>query len=232
VRLAHPVAVPIALLDHVSRHYLTRNGVVGAVDDVSLEVLPGRLLAIAGPSGSGKSTLLALLGCLDRPTSGSVRLAEHELTLLGRRQRRRLRRHLVSTVLPQPSDNLLTSRTGRQNLIAAARHRQLDATAIDTQIGDLTVSIGIGAFFERTAGTMSGGEQQRLALACALIGGTPLVLADEPTGALDDASALTVVAAMRAATASGATIVAATHDPTVISAADDVVRLDHGRRVA
>ena len=91
---------------------------------------------------------------------------------------------------------------------------------------------GIGTFVSRPAGRMSGGEQQRLALACALVGRPPLVLADEPTGALDDASAEHVVVAMRHATAQGAAIVVATHDANVIAAATSVVRLDHGRRVA
>jgi ABC-type lipoprotein export system ATPase subunit len=231
VRLVDEVPPSIAYCDHVSRHYAVRDGTVRAVEDVSFEIVTGRLTAIAGPSGSGKSTLLAILGCLDRPTQGSVRLAEHELTLLGRSQRRALRRSTVATVLPQPSDNLLTSRTGLENLRAAAVHRNTDSAALDDTIDRLTTAMGIGGFVSRRAGTMSGGEQQRLALACALIGGTPLVLADEPTGALDDHSAREVVAAMVAATASGATIVAATHDATVIDAATDVIRLDHGRRV-
>ena len=231
MRLTDPLVPSIAYVDSVSRHYVTRNGIVRAVDEVTLEVVGGRLTAIAGPSGSGKSTLLALLGCLDRPTAGSVRLEQHELTLLSRRARRRLRRDVVATVLPQPSDNLLPGRTGRQNLRAAARHRRVGGE-LEATIDRLAAAVGIGDFVERPAGTMSGGEQQRVALACALIGGTPLVLADEPTGALDDASAARVVEAMVAAAAAGATIVTATHDATVIDAADDVVRLDHGRRVA
>jgi putative ABC transport system ATP-binding protein len=92
--------------------------------------------------------------------------------------------------------------------------------------------VGIAGFVARPAGRMSGGEQQRLALACALVGGTPLVLADEPTGALDDVSAEQVVTALLNATRRGATIVAATHDANVIAAATSVVRLEHGRRVA
>ena len=130
-------------------------------------------------------------------------------------------------MLPQPSDNLFVTRTGLANLRLAVRHRRGNPAEID----GLIESIGIGSFVDRLAGTMSGGEQQRLALACALAGGTPLVLADEPTGALDDANAAQVVAALVAAVARGATIVAATHDPAVIEASDDVVRLDHGRRV-
>ena len=108
------------------------------------------------------------------------------------------------------------------------RHRRASNTDIPGAIDD----VGIGSFVERDAGRMSGGEQQRLALACALVGRTPLVLADEPTGALDDVSAAQVVEAMLRATRLGATIVAATHDANVIAAAASVVHLDHGRRVA
>lgn len=217
----------IAFCDRVGRHFDVRGDTVFALDDVDLEVPVGRLVAVAGPSGSGKSTLLALLGCLDRPTSGSVRVAEQELTLLGRRARRALRRSTVATMLPQPADNLLLDRTGIDNLAIAARHRRADAATIPAVVE----SVGIGAFVERRCSTMSGGEQQRIALGCALVGGTPLVLADEPTGALDAASAAQVIEALVSAATGGATIVVATHDPHVIDAASIVVRLDHGRRI-
>lgn len=218
----------IAFCDRVGRQFDVRGETVLALVDVDLEVPAGNLVAIAGPSGSGKSTLLALLGCLDRPTTGSVRVAEHELTLLGRRARRRLRRSTVATMLPQPADNLLLDRTGADNLAVAARNRR---AGIDG-IAAVVESIGIGAFVARACSTMSGGEQQRIALGCALVGGTPLVLADEPTGALDATSAAHVVDALTRAAAAGATIVVATHDPHVIDAAGVVVRLDHGRRVS
>jgi putative ABC transport system ATP-binding protein/macrolide transport system ATP-binding/permease protein len=157
-----------------------------------------------------------------------VRLAEQELTLLTRRQRRRLRRSTVATILPQPTDNLLVGHTGDENLRIAVAHRRGSPEAITRAVDD----VGIGGFVDRPAGRLSGGEQQRLALACALVGGTPLVLADEPTGSLDDANAAQVIEAMLRATERGATIVAATHDANVIAAAHDVVRLDHGRRVS
>lgn len=219
---------PLAGSEHVGRRFEVRGESVLALDDVTVAVHAGQLLAVAGPSGSGKSTLLALLGCLDLPTTGSLHVGDHDLGTLGRRARRRLRRTTVATVLPQPADNLLANRTGVENLRLAMRHRGVAASSLDPLVDELA----IGGFVERTAGTMSGGEQQRLALACALVGGTPLVLADEPTGSLDDENAAHVIATLSRAVAHGATIVVATHDPAVIDAAHDVVHLEHGRRVS
>jgi ABC-type lipoprotein export system ATPase subunit len=221
------VATTVARADRVSRRFDVRGERVLALDDVSVHVQRGRLLAIAGPSGSGKSTLLAELGALDRPTSGTVSIGDRDITALGRRARRAIRRTQVATVLPQPSDNLLVRRTGTHNLRVAMRQRGGMASWVQRVIDD----VDIGDFVDRVAGTMSGGEQQRLALACALVGGTPLVLADEPTGALDDVSAGHVIDALVRAVGFGATIVVATHDPAVMDAAHEVVRLDHGRRV-
>ncbi len=218
----------IVSCDRVSRRFEVRGESVLAVDEVSMTVDAGTLFAIAGPSGSGKSTLLSILGCLDQPTSGRVRVGGYELTELGRRARRRLRRNTVATVLPQPADNLLVARTGFDNLSTAVRHRRAPVAPFDGVIA----SVDLSGFAARTAGTMSGGEQQRLALACALVGGTALVLVDEPTGALDNDNAARVVIALTNAAAGGATIVVATHDPAVLEAADVVVHLDHGRRIS
>ncbi|MBI4935497.1 MAG: ATP-binding cassette domain-containing protein [Actinobacteria bacterium] len=217
----------VARVDRVSRLFEVRGERVLALDEVTADVPRGRLLAIAGPSGSGKSTLLAELGALDRPTTGTVTIGDRDITALGRRARRSIRRTQVATVLPQPSDNLLVRRTGVHNLRVAMRQRGGMASWVQRVIDD----VDIGDFVDRMAGTMSGGEQQRLALACALVGGTPLVLADEPTGALDDVSAGHVIDALVRAVSFGATIVVATHDPAVMDACHQVVRLDHGRRV-
>jgi putative ABC transport system ATP-binding protein len=216
-----------AMARQLTRQYVARGESVLALDRVDLDVPRGQLTAISGPSGSGKSTLLMLLGCLDRPTRGVVIVAGREVGGLGRRARRQLRRVAVATVLPQPPDNVVLSRTGTDNIRLAARQRGADPAEAET----IVERLHIGGFVERACLAMSGGEQQRVALACALAGDTPLVLADEPTGALDAVSASEVIAALAAAAAAGATIVAATHDPNVVGAASQVVRLEHGRRI-
>jgi|JI10StandDraft_1071094.scaffolds.fasta_scaffold12827_4 putative ABC transport system ATP-binding protein len=226
----------VAACDGISRRFDVpqRHGVsstVLALDDVSLSIAAGRLVALNGPSGSGKSTLLAMLAALDHPTSGTVTVQGTDVGALGRAARRRLRRTTAIMVLPQPADNLLLARTGRRNLQTVAALRGVSAADTDHAIDELVARVGMRSFIDHPCGAMSGGEQQRLAVACALMGSPALVLADEPTGALDATSAATVVEALRAAVSGGATIVVATHDPHVVAAADDVIRLDHGRRV-
>ena len=223
---------PVAVARSVGRVFTSsaaRGSSVVALDDVSFDVEAGRLTVLAGPSGSGKSTMLALLGALDRPTTGTVEVGGVDIGSLGRAARRRLRRTVAVSMLPLPADNLLGGRTGTENLHAVARLRGADAHA--PAIAALLDTIGIASLVDREVGAMSGGEQQRLALACALVGAPALVLVDEPTAALDRASAATVVAALAAAAADGASLVVATHDAAVIEAADAVVRLEHGRRV-
>ncbi len=230
------MTTPIASCSGVTRRFEVpqRHGIASSVlalDAVSVDIAAGRLVALNGPSGSGKSTLLAILGALDRPTSGTVMVGGRDLGSLDRAERRRVRRSTAVMVLPQPADNLLLALSGRHNLLDIARLR---GVGIDTNeaLDHVVTLLGLGPFVDNLCGAMSGGEQQRLAVACALVGEPPLVLADEPTGALDANSAATVIEALRTAVANGATVVVATHDPHVVTAADDVIRLDHGRRVS
>jgi ABC-type lipoprotein export system ATPase subunit len=200
---------------------------VVALDGVALDVQPGQFTVLSGPSGSGKSTLLALIGALDRPTRGTVRIDGRDITKLRRVERRTVRRRVVATMLPLPADNLFARRTARANVEAVARLRGVadvapHATALLEQAGVIDLA-------EQSCTSMSGGEQQRVALACALAGRPRVVLVDEPTGALDAISAATVIQALRAVARAGATVVVATHDAAVLAVADDVVRLDHGR---
>ena len=217
----------LAAAQAATRRFHVRGEEVIALDAVDAEFVAGALTTVAGPSGSGKSTLLSLLGCLDRPTSGAVQLAGRDIHQLSRRRRRALRRTAVTMLLPLPADNLLAGSSGRENIAVGAQHRDERAALVQRVVDDLS----IGEFVDRLVDTMSGGEQQRVAIACVLARGCSLVLADEPTGALDAGSAADVVQALRAAAATGVAVVVASHDPMLIEASDRVIRLDHGRRV-
>ena len=212
------------------RRFTSLSGPVVALAGVDLVVERGGFVVVAGPSGSGKSTLLGLAACTDRPDDGRVTIAGTDVLALRRRARRDLRRHRLGLVLPVPADNLLTSLDAAGNLAWAARRRTGRRPAPDA-IRASFEQVGLDAAAKRVV-ELSGGEQQRLALACALFGEPMLVLADEPTASLDRDSAELVIATMRAAADRGATMIVASHDHHVLDAADVIVRLEHGRRVA
>jgi putative ABC transport system ATP-binding protein len=222
---------PPLLARRVVRRFPTAGGSVTALDDVDLDAPAGRLTVVAGPSGSGKSTLLAVAACADRADSGRVLVDGVDVQALSRSGRRGVRRHTVAFLLPTPSDNLLDRLDASANVRWSARRRSglhLDEAATAAELA----VVGLEDRVHLRVPELSGGEQQRLALVCVLVGGPRLVLADEPTASLDRASGALVVAALRRAADAGATLVVASHDPNVVAAADEVVRLDHGRRVA
>jgi ABC-type lipoprotein export system ATPase subunit len=211
----------------VSRRFATPAGAVTAVDAVDLDVRRGAFTVVAGPSGSGKSTLLGLVACLDRQDDGSVEVDGVDVGVLGRRQRRRVRRDLLGIVLPQPSDNLFDRLDAAANVERAGRLRRTDP---GDDIVPMFEALGLAGVLHRSVRELSGGEQQRVALACALAGAPVLLVCDEPTASLDRASAADVIRALRTASDSGQSVLVATHDADVIAAADAVIQLDHGRR--
>jgi ABC-type lipoprotein export system ATPase subunit len=213
----------------VTRRFRTPTGDVLALDAVDLDVERGAFTVVSGPSGSGKSTLLALVACLDRPDSGRVELESVDVGGLSRRDRRKVRRQFVGVVLPQPSDNLLDRLDAAGNVRWSRRLRP-HAPAGNEGIEDAFAALGLADAMHKRVRELSGGEQQRVALACALAGRPALVVCDEPTASLDRTNSVHVVQALRAASNGGQTVLVATHDPDVISAADVVVHLDHGVR--
>ena len=229
---APPAAGSVAWADGVTRRFDSASGPVVAVDRVDVQVPRHQLTVIAGPSGSGKSTLLGLLACMDRPDEGEVWLDGQELTGLSRRRRRHLRRARIGIVLPQPSDNLLDRLDADANLAWSARQRGAAGGRTAEERIELLGTVGLADLTARRVRQLSGGEQQRLALACAIVGDPLLVVADEPTASLDRAGADQVVDVLRTAADRGVTLVVAGHDRRVIGAADHVVELDHGRRVS
>jgi putative ABC transport system ATP-binding protein len=203
-----------ARCDGVVKVYAHATSRVHALRGVSLSFPAGRLTAVAGPSGSGKSTLLRLLAGMDRPTSGTVRIAGLEQA-----GPYALRRE-VGYVFQRPSDNFVPYLTVEEHLALAG-----DAAVEGRAVLD---RLGIAHTARRRPGELSGGEQQRAALAQLLLAGNPVVVADEPTAELDTASAEGLLASLRELVGGGTTFVVATHDPGVLAVADEVIRLDHG----
>jgi ABC-type lipoprotein export system ATPase subunit len=221
----------VAVARNVSRLYPASDAPVVALDDVSVAVRSGQMTVIAGPSGSGKSTLLALLACLDRPDTGVVELDGRDIGSVNSRERRRIRRRSIGIVLPLPPDNLFERLDAAGNVAWAAKMRsgaQLTREAVETHL----VAVGLVDSGGKRIRQLSGGEQLRLALACAMAGDPPLVVADEPTASLDRTNAAAMVDAMRAAADRGVTLVVASHDTHVLDRADQIVQLEHGRRVS
>lgn len=205
--------------------YASERGTVQALRGVDVDAHAGSVTAVVGPSGSGKSSLLRLLAAIDVPAAGEVTLTGRSLGELSGRRRRRLRRRAVGFVSQRPADNLEPGVPLRRQLRAAARFRQAELAAADELLEELGLSTRAG----HRPGELSGGEQQRAALARALIGGPALLVADEPTAELDRTATVDVCASLRRLAADrGLAVVVATHDAAVLAAADRVLHLRDG----
>jgi putative ABC transport system ATP-binding protein len=195
--------------------------------DLDLDLVTGEFVVVLGRSGSGKSTLLHLLGAMDRPTGGRLRVGDTELTALDEEARARFRRSRIGFVFQ--AFNLLPTLTVEENLLLPL---QLNGRRDDGRCARLLEELGIGARARRYPEQLSGGEQQRVAIARALVHEPLLVLADEPTGNLDEDSARDVLELFaRLVRAHGVTLVMATHSLEAKAWADRVLRLDHGHLV-
>jgi len=216
-------------LDQVTRVYGSGRAQVRALDGVSLRVAPGELVAVMGPSGSGKSTLLNLAGGLDRPTAGRVLVDGTDLGALDRRGLAALRRRRVGYVFQDL--NLLPGLTAAENValpleLDGAGTRKARAEA-PTALDQVDLRERAGAFPDQ----LSGGERQQVAIARAVAGQRALLLADEPTGALDSLAGETVLALLRARCDDGIAGVLVTHEARYAAVADRVVFLSDGRVV-
>jgi putative ABC transport system ATP-binding protein len=207
----------------VVKTYRTAASEVRALRGVSAEFHRGALTAVVGPSGSGKSSLLRVLCGLDRPTSGSVFVEGAAVHRESGRALRRLRRDTIGYVFQRPSDNFFPYLTVEEHLRRAAMGGQ-DA---EIDAGEVLARLGIAHRSGHLPGELSGGEQQRAAIAQVLVAGAGIVVADEPTAELDETSGRALLDTM--ARLEVVTFILATHDPTVWRHADDVLGLDHGR---
>ena len=195
------------------------------LDSLDLDVRAGELVAVTGRSGSGKSTLLNIAGALDRADSGTVEVCGVRVDRAPERVLAPLRRDRIGFVFQ--AFHLLPELTGLENVLLPAR---LDGRGAALQRGsELVARLGLGAAAERLPGVLSGGEQQRLAIARALVNDPRLVLADEPTGNLDAESGATVHSLLRAVADEGRGVLLVTHEREAARLADRVLRLENGR---
>jgi putative ABC transport system ATP-binding protein len=212
-------------LDRVSKVYSTGAIEVRALDDVSLSVDQGEMVAIMGHSGSGKSTMMNILGCLDNPTSGSYRLDGEDVVNLSDNQLAAIRNRKIGFVFQ--SFNLLPRTSAQRNVeLPLVYGGQGDRAG---RARAALAQVGLAARAGHMPNELSGGQQQRVAIARALVTNPAMILADEPTGALDSVSTDDVMKLLVELNEAGRTVVLITHEDDVASHATRVVRLDDGR---
>jgi putative ABC transport system ATP-binding protein len=222
------VTEPMVTVRGLTRTYGSGSLAVHALDDVSFDVAPGELVAIVGRSGSGKTTLLNLIGGLDHPDSGTVRVDGTEVTGLDDEGLSRLRRDSVSYVFQ--TFGLIPALTAAENVGVPLRLRRTPAAARDRRVALLLELVGLRDHAEQRPAELSGGQQQRVAIARALAGSPRLLVADEPTGQLDAETGLSVMALLRGLVESeGVTVIVSTHDPVLMALADRVLTIADGR---
>jgi putative ABC transport system ATP-binding protein len=220
---------PMLEITNLSKSYGTGAAQVDALISIDLVVQPGELVAIMGPSGSGKSTLLTIAGTLEDATSGEVTIDGQPVSAMSRSERASLRRRAVGFVFQD--FNLLPGLTATENValpleLDGVRNKTARATALEA-----LEQLGLSARADRFPEELSGGERQRVAIARAVIGDRRLLLADEPTGALDSINGEDVIRLVRNACKRGVAGVIVTHDAQLASWADRVVFLRDGRMV-
>jgi ABC-type lipoprotein export system ATPase subunit len=220
----------LIMCDRLVRIYAAERIEVQALQGLDLLVAEGELTALVGASGSGKSTLMHILAGLDTPTAGKARVAGHDLDAMTARDRLAYRRAVVGFIWQQTSRNLLPYLTALQNVIMPMRFAGLPRRQRARRASELLDLLGVAQCAPRIPAQMSGGEQQRTAIATALANQPRVLLADEPTGELDSATARDVFAALQTANKElGVTILVVTHDPAVSAQVRRTVAIRDGR---
>lgn len=221
------MTAPLLVLRDIRKTYGSGDLAVEVLHGVSLTIAPGEFVAIMGASGSGKSTLMNIIGCLDRPTEGQHVFCGQDVTRLTADQLAGLRRDGIGFVFQQY--NLLANASARENVEIPAIYAGLPRVQRETRARQLLTQLGLGERTDHRPGQLSGGQQQRVSLARALMNGGQMILADEPTGALDSRTGRDVMALLGDLHAKGHTIVLVTHDPAVAAQAQRVIHLADGR---
>ena len=224
------VGLSVIEMRGIGKTYRSGRLEVEALREVDLDVAPGDFLAIVGPSGSGKSTLMNLLGCLDRPTAGTYRLAGTDVAGLSDDELARVRNRTIGFVFQ--SFNLLPRTTALENVAMPLLYAGVSRSERLERARDALARLGLEDRLTHEPSELSGGQQQRVAIARALVSRPAIILADEPTGNLDSASGADVLELLHELNDAGTTIVLITHDSDVAVAAKRSVRVRDGRLAA
>jgi putative ABC transport system ATP-binding protein len=214
----------VIALAHVTREYSGHGTPVRALSDATFSIVAGEWVAITGPSGSGKSTLVNLLGCLDRPTVGSLKIDNVDVAAMSATELDRFRADKIGFIFQQ--FHLIPYLSAVENVMLAQYfHSMTDENEAKAALE----RVGLGSRIHHLPSELSGGEQQRVCIARALINNPPILLADEPTGNLDAANQTIVADLLKDLHQNGHTIVMVTHDPEMASLADRRIALSHGK---
>ena len=220
-------APPLVTAEHLSKEYRMGKTVISAVRDVSFSVERGAFTVISGPSGSGKSTLLHLLGCLDKPTSGSIRIAGEDVAVLKDRGLSLFRARRLGFIFQ--SFNLIPVLTALENVEYPLRINRIPRAEAHERALAMLEAVGLGDHAKHLPTEMSGGQCQRVAIARALVMKPDLVLADEPTANLDSATGVKIIDLMHELKRqTGTAFVISTHDPMVASQAEQKLLMRDG----
>ena len=224
---SYPQNQPVLRLEAVEKYYGGTDNVTRALDGVSMTVGSGEFVAVMGPSGSGKTTLLNCVSTIDRPTAGNIYVDGVDVTTLRHAELARFRRERLGFIFQD--SNLLDTLTARENIALALTINRVAPREISIRVADVARRLQIEEVLDKMPHEMSGGQRQRVAAARAIVCDPSLVLADEPTGALDSKNSRRLLESLTELNASGATIIMVTHDSFAASYAGRVVFIKDGR---
>ena len=215
--------------DHVCKYYQMGDTLVKAADHISMQINKGEFVAIVGQSGSGKSTCMNIIGCLDVPTHGTYRLNGRDVGKMNRNELAAVRNEMLGFIFQQY--NLLPKLNLMENVEVPLVYAGISRADRHIRAREVLEQVGLGDKLKNRPNQLSGGQQQRVSIARALVRNPPVILADEPTGALDSHTGREVLGLLQQLHKQGHTVVLITHDNSIAVQADRIIRLEDGQVV-